>query len=174
MLSSPDDCQNVYTPEACHWSTLMEAYQETILQLARKVWLYNLISAKEHRDWESFQVGPDSKSMIKSNGETAVWKSLLCRKVGTMWAVEDFSFSTCPRTISEVFLYCAFLKLDCYMRINFSTNVGSARCEGKVDWSCSVLRAKPWQETPHFSKLAQRFRGGEVRNIYDYEGCYFH
>ena len=42
------------------------------------------------------------------------------------------------------------------------------RCEGKVDWSCSVLRAKPWQESPHSSKLARGLTGGKVGDVYDY------
>ena len=94
-------------------------------------------------------------------------KSVLCE----LWRI--FRFQPVLEQYQRCLLYCAFLKLDCYMRINFSTNVGSARCEGKVDWSCSVLRAKPWQETPHFSKLSQRFRGGEVQNVHNLKSVIF-
>ena len=99
-------------------------------------------------------------------------KSLLCRKVGTMWAVEDFSFSTCSRKVSEVrktWFGSDFIKWDPYMWVNFYSKCKSARCEGKVDWSCSGLRAKSWEESPHFSKLApQGFRGGKVRDVFIY------
>ena len=42
-----------------------------------------------------------------------------------------------------IWVKSAFLKLDTYMRVNFSTKIKSTRCEGKVDWSCSPDKKVP-------------------------------
>ena len=64
--------------------------------------------------------------------------------------------------VTKILLKSDFLKRDPFMRISFSTKSKSPRCEGKVVWSCSVLRARPHQ----FSKPALAFWGGKVEDVY--------
>ena len=63
--------------------------------------------------------------------------------------------------VTKMLLKRCFLKWDCYMRISFSIRSKSPRCEGKVLWSCSVLRARPQQS----SKPALGFWGGKVEDV---------
>ena len=131
----------------------------------RKVWRldgYNLISAERHLAPVWSKISSFSTVSIDTLSNSAVWKSFLFRKANTRAVEEDCLLSTCSQTISEVLVLwdktseymkdSAFYNHNPCMRFNLSLKFKSLRCEGKVDWSCSVLRARRRQERSDFKR----------------------